>query len=204
MRQFNVLFRWGWTFLVVVTLALAGCDGDDGAAGRDGADGRDGIDGLPGADGTDATAVITIGNGSALTEEEIEELGKLQAVRSRALPWPARRSWISRSLTPMVIRQRALPPVTSGSRSPNSCRIRIPTSTAACRTGRATLIVPKTWQITQLAGAAMCWMWLSRQLPIADLTAVRMSKLRPASTSTHSARTWPISRHRSRFPGNRV
>ena len=41
MRQFNVLFRWGWTFLVAVTLAigLAGCDGDDGAAGAAGAAG---------------------------------------------------------------------------------------------------------------------------------------------------------------------
>ena len=80
MRQFNVLFKWGWTFLVVVTLALAGCDGDDGAAGARGADGADGTDGTDGADGTDVTAVIAIGNGSALTEEEIEELGKLQAV----------------------------------------------------------------------------------------------------------------------------
>ncbi|MDH3490391.1 MAG: hypothetical protein OEM20_00135 [Gammaproteobacteria bacterium] len=46
MRQFNVLFRWGWTFLVVVTLGLAGCDGDDGAAGAAGAAGQPGADGL--------------------------------------------------------------------------------------------------------------------------------------------------------------
>jgi OmcA/MtrC family decaheme c-type cytochrome len=48
MRQFNVLFRWGWTFLVVVTLSLAGCDGDNGAAGAAGAAGTAG---LPGDDG---------------------------------------------------------------------------------------------------------------------------------------------------------
>ena len=46
MRQFNVLSRWGWTFLLIVTLGLAGCDGDDGAAGAAGAAGLPGGDGL--------------------------------------------------------------------------------------------------------------------------------------------------------------
>ncbi|MGB5469303.1 MAG: hypothetical protein WBM64_02695, partial [Woeseiaceae bacterium] len=46
MRQFNVLSRWGWTFLLFVTLGLAGCDGDDGAAGAAGAAGLPGGDGL--------------------------------------------------------------------------------------------------------------------------------------------------------------
>ncbi len=52
MRQFNVLFRWGWTFLVVVTLGLAGCDGDDGAAGAAGATGPQGPIGPTGRSGT--------------------------------------------------------------------------------------------------------------------------------------------------------
>ena len=51
MRQFNVLFRWGWTFLVVVTLGLAGCDGDDGAAGAAGAAGATGGTGAAGPPG---------------------------------------------------------------------------------------------------------------------------------------------------------
>ena len=51
MRQFNVLFRWGWTFLVFVTLGLAGCDGDDGAAGAAGAAGATGGTGAVGPAG---------------------------------------------------------------------------------------------------------------------------------------------------------
>ncbi len=51
MRQFNVLFRWGWTLLVVVALGLAGCDGDDGAAGAAGATGGTGPTGPTGPAG---------------------------------------------------------------------------------------------------------------------------------------------------------
>ncbi len=55
MRQFNVLFRWGWTFLLVVTLGLAGCDGDDGAAGVAGAPGGPGPAGPAGPPGPGAS-----------------------------------------------------------------------------------------------------------------------------------------------------
>ncbi|MBT8089720.1 MAG: hypothetical protein KJO01_05880 [Gammaproteobacteria bacterium] len=51
MRQFSVVFRWGWAFLVFVTLGLAGCDGDDGAAGVAGTPGTPGTPGLPGDPG---------------------------------------------------------------------------------------------------------------------------------------------------------
>ncbi|MDH3352266.1 MAG: hypothetical protein OEM51_12025 [Gammaproteobacteria bacterium] len=66
MRQFNVLFRWGWTFLVVVTLGLAACDGDDGAAGAAGAAGLPGDDGDPGLACWDLN-----GNGVGDPEEDI-------------------------------------------------------------------------------------------------------------------------------------
>ena len=70
MRQFNVLFRWGWTFLVAIflTFGLAGCEGDDGSngpagatgpAGPAGPSGADGSDGADGADGADGVANIT-------------------------------------------------------------------------------------------------------------------------------------------------
>ncbi|MBU2677105.1 MAG: hypothetical protein KJP16_08465 [Gammaproteobacteria bacterium] len=53
MGQFNVLFKKSWTFLVVVilTLGLAACDGDDGAAGAPGAPGAPGATGDTGATG---------------------------------------------------------------------------------------------------------------------------------------------------------
>lgn len=74
MRQFNVLSRWGWTFLVVVTLGLAGCDGDDGAAGAAGAAG------LPGADGDDGLACWDLnGNGVGDPEEDINGDGIFDA-----------------------------------------------------------------------------------------------------------------------------
>ena len=71
MRQFNVLFRWGWTFLVVVTLALAGCDGDNGAAG---------VAGQPGGDGDDGIACWDLnGNGVGDPAEDINGDGLFDA-----------------------------------------------------------------------------------------------------------------------------
>ncbi len=77
--RFNSIFRCGWAFIVILALGFAGCEGDDGSTGPAGPAGPAGADGADGADGQDLTAVITIGDGSALTEEEIEKLGKLQA-----------------------------------------------------------------------------------------------------------------------------
>jgi len=47
MNRFNILMRFGWTFVVALTLSLglAGCDGDDGSAGAAGAAGTSGTDG---------------------------------------------------------------------------------------------------------------------------------------------------------------
>ena len=80
--RFFTRFRFGWALIVasLFTLGLAGCEGDDGSDGATGAQGPAGADGADGADGQDLTAQIMIGDGSALTEEEIEELGKLEAV----------------------------------------------------------------------------------------------------------------------------
>jgi OmcA/MtrC family decaheme c-type cytochrome len=75
MRQFNVLFRWGWTFLVVVTLGLAGCDGDDGAAGAAGAAGQPGDDGDPGLACWDLN-----GNGVGDPEEDLNGDGMFNAL----------------------------------------------------------------------------------------------------------------------------
>ena len=73
MRQFNVLFRWGWTFLVVVTLALAGCDGDDGAVGAQGPTGT-------GTDGDDGLACWDLnGNGVGDPAEDINGDGLFDA-----------------------------------------------------------------------------------------------------------------------------
>jgi len=56
MNRLDGLLRWGWSVLVVCTLAfaLAGCEGDDGtdgAVGAAGAAGAGGPAGPPGADG---------------------------------------------------------------------------------------------------------------------------------------------------------
>ena len=89
--------------VIVFGLAVAGCDGDDGNDGNDGADGaaglacwdlnENGVKDLPDEDlngdgvvdvndcnpNTGGGPGIAIGDGSELTEEEIEELGQLVA-----------------------------------------------------------------------------------------------------------------------------
>ena len=77
--RFNGLFRFSWALIAFIALGLAGCEGDDGSDGAPGPAGPAGADGADGADGQDLTAQILIGDGSELTEEEIEELGKLTA-----------------------------------------------------------------------------------------------------------------------------
>ena len=82
MMSFNQIMRWGWAFLVAVTLSLglAGCEGDDGAPGADGMDGTDGATGPAGADGTDGTDGLACwdlnGNGVGdLPDEDINNDG---------------------------------------------------------------------------------------------------------------------------------
>jgi len=55
MNRFDGLLRWGWSILVVCTLAFAlgGCEGDDGTDGAMGAMGATGATGGDGADGAD-------------------------------------------------------------------------------------------------------------------------------------------------------
>lgn len=72
---------WGrLTVLVVISIFLAACDGSDGAAGPAGPAGADGPAGPAGPPGPPPDGSIIIGDGSALTAEEIETLGKLAAV----------------------------------------------------------------------------------------------------------------------------
>lgn len=89
MNRFQKMFKGSWALLLAsfLLLGLAGCDGDDGAQGPAGPEGPTGPTGPtgpagpagpPGAPG-DTVGSITIGDGSALTEEEIELLGQLQA-----------------------------------------------------------------------------------------------------------------------------
>ncbi len=89
MNRFQNMFKGSWAFVLasLLLLGVAGCEGDDGPAGppgppgadgQDGADGGAGPPGPPGPPGGSA-ASITIGDGEALTEEEIEILGQLQA-----------------------------------------------------------------------------------------------------------------------------
>ncbi len=66
MTRFSCFIRWSWTFLVVVTLGLAGCEGDDGAPGATGAAGSDGNDGADGLACWDLN-----GNGVGDPEEDI-------------------------------------------------------------------------------------------------------------------------------------
>lgn len=68
-----------FVYILFATTFLWACEGDDGAAGSAGPDGPAGPPGPSGPPGPPADDVISIGNGSGLTEEEIEHLGKLQA-----------------------------------------------------------------------------------------------------------------------------
>jgi OmcA/MtrC family decaheme c-type cytochrome len=54
MNQFQKLYRWAWSILVVSALAFAmgGCSGDDGAQGPQGIQGEQGPQGDPGVDAT--------------------------------------------------------------------------------------------------------------------------------------------------------
>jgi OmcA/MtrC family decaheme c-type cytochrome len=65
--------------LVVAASLVWGCSGDDGAPGTSGNPGPSGPPGPPGPPGTPPDAPIVIGDGSALTADEIERLGKLYA-----------------------------------------------------------------------------------------------------------------------------
>src|SRR6056297_1242816 len=87
MNRFHKIFKGSWALLLAsfLLLGLAGCDGDDGAqgpAGPPGADGSDGAAGPPGPEGPPGPpgpGPISIGDGTALTAEEIEILGQLEA-----------------------------------------------------------------------------------------------------------------------------
>ncbi|MCP4301846.1 MAG: hypothetical protein GY783_14770, partial [Gammaproteobacteria bacterium] len=82
MGQFNILFRWSWTFLVAVTLTLglAGCEGDDGAAGAAGAAGAPGTPGDAGQACWDLNA-----NGTGdLPDEDINGDGVVDALDCQA------------------------------------------------------------------------------------------------------------------------
>jgi len=87
MNRFQKMFKGSWALLLAsfLLLGLAGCEGDDGAqgpAGPPGADGSDGAAGPPGPEGPPGPpgpGPISIGDGEALTAEEIEILGQLEA-----------------------------------------------------------------------------------------------------------------------------
>ncbi|WP_405229138.1 OmcA/MtrC family decaheme c-type cytochrome [Lentisalinibacter sediminis] len=87
MNRFHKMFKGSWALLLTsfLLLGLAGCEGDDGAqgpAGPPGADGSDGAAGPPGPEGPPGPpgpGPISIGDGEALTAEEIEILGQLEA-----------------------------------------------------------------------------------------------------------------------------
>ena len=65
--------------LILAASLMAACAGDDGAAGTAGTPGPSGPPGIPGPPGAPPATGITIGNGGALTAEQIETLGKLDA-----------------------------------------------------------------------------------------------------------------------------
>ncbi len=87
MNRFQKMFKGSWALLLAsfLLLGLAGCEGDDGAqgpAGPPGQDGQDGAAGPPGPEGPPGPpgpGPISIGDGEALTAEEIEILGQLEA-----------------------------------------------------------------------------------------------------------------------------
>lgn len=64
----------------IVSLALAGCDGDKGPAGPSGPAGDPGPVGPPGGEGPPGPlGDIVIGNGSGLSERQLELIGRIQA-----------------------------------------------------------------------------------------------------------------------------
>ena len=65
--------------LVLAASLVWGCSGDNGAPGTSGDPGPSGPPGPPGPPGTPPDAPIVIGDGSELTADEIERLGKLYA-----------------------------------------------------------------------------------------------------------------------------
>jgi OmcA/MtrC family decaheme c-type cytochrome len=71
------LFRFAT--LIMATALIAACAGDDGASGPTGTTGPAGPPGIPGTPGTPPSSAIIIGDGSTLTMEQVEALGKLQA-----------------------------------------------------------------------------------------------------------------------------
>jgi len=78
MNRINI--RWHHLFALILTgFLVIGCDGDDGATGATGAAGPPGPEGPEGPPGPPPDGSIIIGDGSALTPEEIEALGRLQA-----------------------------------------------------------------------------------------------------------------------------
>lgn len=65
--------------LILCAALMWACQGDDGAAGPAGPSGPTGPIGPPGPEGPPVDTSVAIGDGSALTPEEIATLGKLQA-----------------------------------------------------------------------------------------------------------------------------
>ena len=66
--------------LAALSLALAGCDGDDGATGDPGPAGPPGVGGPPGPEGPPGPGdAVFVGDGSSLSEAQIEAIGQLQA-----------------------------------------------------------------------------------------------------------------------------
>ena len=65
--------------LIVATVLIAACAGDDGPAGATGPSGPSGPAGPPGPEGPPAGTSIIIGDGSSLSAADIEALGKLDA-----------------------------------------------------------------------------------------------------------------------------
>lgn len=75
MKRFNV--HWYYVLVWIISgLFIIGCDGSDGATG---AAGPAGPEGPPGPPGPPADQTVLVGDGSALTPEQIEAFGKLQA-----------------------------------------------------------------------------------------------------------------------------
>ena len=82
MNQFQKLFGWSWSILVVCALAFAmgGCEGDDGAQGPPGADGADGTNGTDGTDGADALVIPLESCGVCHGPENFGDAAALHAV----------------------------------------------------------------------------------------------------------------------------
>ena len=104
--------------LMLLGLLLGACSGDDGAAGAVGATGATGPAGPPGPTPPPPVDGIIIGDGSELTELEIEYLGKLQATIT-AVPLVVRLLSISRVLINTATRPLVSPMGSRGLHSPN-------------------------------------------------------------------------------------